>query len=375
MKQKYIEMLGLSKQFTKEELLQAFITRIFKLSDDDNKSEIYILNEAYHYLIPSCKKNLKDNMNSKNNIYTESICERIGMSLNEALLVFKKIEKKDKTKSFDEYVSSSNKLYKKLSERKEDYISIISKCKELSLVPYDRLFNMYNNDLELNVKDGYSISFESYLYTMSSLLNSASKLGGISLEDEYKEFAESDCIFFLEYIVDKVSIKYYLNKLGKEEYVERYNYEYKNNSSVVSFAEYLRKLHSVQVLREEVRMSEEELDECFESYKKLGYGSTKLDFLKEYSSIREYCSFLPSMYFALKSSYNSLKDNNRPDSFVNYVRLEQARVETGFSYSKMIEIMFEHAIKNGYSGTIEDYVYGMVGYSDEDESDKKLILK
>ena len=368
MKQKYIELLGLSKQFTKEELLVAFTSHASEVTSDN---ELYILNEAYHYLISYCKRNIDNNSNK---IYTESLCEKIGMSINEANLVFAKLEKYDTFKSLDDYIIRTNNLYKLFNEKKSDYISLMAKEKELSTIPYDRIFNMYNNDLLLNSNEGYDISFDSYLYTLSSLLKSASKLGGISLESEYKEFMSNDGIFFLEYVVDKVSIKYYLSKLGKEEYVERHNYEYGNNSSLISFAEYLREMYSVKVLMENVKMKEEELEECFKSYKELGYGNTKIEFLKEYNSVKEYCLYLPSMYFALKSSYNTLTKENKALDFITYVRLEQARVETGLSYSKMIEIMYMRAKKNGFNGTIEDYIYYMIGYTTVDKNNKKLIL-
>lgn len=370
-KKKYIEILGLNDKFTQKELELAYKKSIRNLAQLPNlKREYFIMQVMLHNTAASI---LSDSslVNNLENAFSEKTCNKLGITLEEAKLIFKrKVELSGVKEEFSTWLEKRRANQELYEDVKEDAIRIYNEIPQMLLMRYDRLVSIYEGDKELSETD---ITFASWIKSLTQLCKfMIEKDNQLVLEKEYQEYIFYSSLgkSFLSYLSNKVLEMDLCKQLGISYYEAKHNYDFK--VSGISFRKYLEELLEFRDTLAKLDITKEKFKDFYAKYKEEGYTGSELEFLRELEQSLDYCIDINCGYFILKRRYEELPKEEKPSRFIDWLEIEEVSYKLG-GYAKILDAIYEKQVESGYTGTKIDLFKILTGLKPIEKENQSMF--
>lgn len=374
----FIELLGLSSNFTLKELNQAYYEKAKVIHPDRHYGEniqywndrMTQLNDAYDYL-KRIKKNEENGKNGqekwsntsgdKSTIFTTYCCNKLGLNLETAQQIYKRNSNQNSEISFDRWLRNRLDDLKKYETSKEEVLKLCKQSIMLSTISFECVLNIYECDCEFGgIQNSFSSWLSNLIETCKEIEQKLEKKNQFSIIDAIKNYiyneSENNFIFYLE---SQSKIRKLCQELKKDFYEVEFEYNYSGFRG--SFVEYLEYNIAINRVINDMGMTQRESDEYYKIYLKSGYNGNKLDFLKEAQAVLPVRAILGKNYFTLKKMYDNLPYDEKPESFTFWVELQALTKSSKCSPEKMLEKIYMNTKESGYANTFKDLIISLAG--------------
>lgn len=367
-KAKYAAILGLNEKFTQKELEFAYKNSIRILAKLPNLTKEYFIDQVTLYNTAVSILSENSIVTNMENVFSEKICNRLGITLDEADKIFKKrVSVVKDGEDFNTWLDKKRKNQDLYEGEKESAIRIYSKIPQLLLIRYDRLVRMYELDKEMSNTE---ITFLSWLESFTKLcVYMINKNNQLVIEEQYAEYLADPSIetSFINYLSNKVLELDLCKQLGISYYEAKHAYDFK--VSGITFRQYLEDSLKFRDTLAKIGITKSKFENIYATYLEEGYNDSELDFLVELEQALPYCIDIECGYFVLKRRYESLDKDERPKSFIDWLELEEVSYRLG-GYSKILSAIYENEVKKGFTGTKFDLFKILSGIKESDDENQ-----
>jgi hypothetical protein len=365
----YASMLGLNRFFTKEQLETSFYERMSEIQGEDNINNEVIVravnyNEAINYLRPYSSTTCGDN-----SIVLNKLCSKFGLNIYEVQSLFMK---RDRSRfiDLDDFIKEMAQAYEENVKFARYTLEIMRHSKSLWTIAFDRLSSIFYCDT-FNMGE----NINTYVSELVKICNGIEKLdSNFRFETELAEFLNSKEKNFITFLKQKLSVKYYCNELGIEEYNAKFEFDYnKPEEFKGSLNDYLKLLVEVKRMSEELGLTTNTINLLCEEYRKIDPKADKYTIIKDFYEVRDFCNYLPILYLEYKEKYYAIPEDKRVSDFVTWMNINKVKAETGLSSDQLLEQIFNFAKGIGYGSNITLFLSSVVELNkDENNKEKKL---